>query len=192
MEAHRDRGLTRRRIGSYAKQKEQEPQAVPRPKLDSRGSKLVAPERTLAACDKLIARVVGVIGVVNMHEIADTFALSSGRLCTLYRIRRDMIPDYYLLSFPRDAGEPSPTDLSEMLVLGMTRAQSLARKRVGDPGAYSVLYSGYSARREQGWHVHIVLLTGRWKKAWLYLVLAGKNALQAVGLRRDDAPRFSR
>jgi len=129
---------------------------------------------------------------VNMHEIADTFGLSSGQSCTLYRIRRDMIPDYYLLSFPRDAGEPSPADLSEMLVLGMTRAQALARERVGDPGAYSVLYSGYSARREQGWHVHIVLLTGRWKKAWLYLVLAGKNALQAIGLRRDDAPRLAR
>jgi hypothetical protein len=61
-----------------------------------------------------------------MHEIADTFGLSSGLSCTLYRIRRDMIPDYYLLSFPRDAGEPSPADLSEMLVLGMTRAQALA------------------------------------------------------------------
>jgi hypothetical protein len=127
-----------------------------------------------------------------MHEIADTFALTSGQRCTLYRIRLDMIPDYYLLSFPKDAGEPSPSDLSEMLTLGMTRAQSLALNRVGDAGAYSILYSGYSARREQGWHVHIVLLTGRWKKAWLYLVLAGKNALQAMGLRRDDAPRLSR
>ena len=126
-----------------------------------------------------------------MHEVADTFALSSVQRCTLYRIRLDMIPDYYLLSFPKDAGEPSPFDLSEMLVLGMTRAQSLALDRVGDAGAYSILYSGYSARREQGWHVHIVLLTGRWKKAWLYLVLAGKNALQALGLRRDDAPRLS-
>jgi hypothetical protein len=121
------------------------------------------------------------LGVVDMHEIADSFALSSDRSCTLYQIRRDMIPDYYLLSFPRDAGEPSPLELSEMLVLGMSRAQSLARQRVGDPGAYSILYSGYSARREQGWHVHIVLLTGRWKKTWLYLVLAGKNALQAKG-----------
>ena len=63
-----------------------------------------------------------------MHEIADTFGLSSGQSCTLYRIRRDMIPDYYLLSFPRDAGEPSPADLSEMLVLGMTHAQALDRK----------------------------------------------------------------
>lgn len=125
-----------------------------------------------------------------MHEVVESFALSSGRQCTFYRIRRDMIPDYYLLTFPRDAGEPPPSDLAEMLSLGMSRAQALALARVGDPGAYSILYSGYSARREQGWHVHIVLLTGRWKKAWLYLVLASKNALQAVGLRRDDAPRF--
>jgi hypothetical protein len=127
-----------------------------------------------------------------MHEVADTFRLSSGRACTLYRIRRDMIPDYYLLAFPKNEGEPCPADLSEMLAFGMARAQALANDRIGDPGAYSVLYSGYSARREHGWHVHIVLLTGRWKKAWLYLVLAGKNALQALGLRRDDAPRFSR
>ena len=105
-----------------------------------------------------------------MHEVTDTFTLSSGQRCTLYRIRLDMIPDYYLLSFPRDSGEPSPADLSEMLVLGMARAQSLAKARVGDPEAYSVLYSGYSARREQGWHIHIVLLTGRWKKAWLPVV----------------------
>jgi hypothetical protein len=103
-----------------------------------------------------------------------------------------MIPDYYLLAFPKNEGEPCPADLSEMLAFGMARAQALANDRIGDPGAYSVLYSGNSARREQGWHVHIVILTGRWKKAWLYLVLAGKNALQALGLRRDDAPRFSR
>lgn len=127
-----------------------------------------------------------------MHEIVEKFALSSGRICTFYRIRRDMIPDYYLLTFPREEGEPPPIDLAEMLALGMARAQTLAHNRVGDSGAYSVLYSGYSARREHGWHVHIVLLTGRWRKAWLYLVLAGKNALQALGLRRDDAPRIAR
>ena len=125
-----------------------------------------------------------------MHKIAERFILSGGRACTLCRIQRDMIPDYYLLTFPRSGGEPPPADLAEMLVLGMTRAQQLARERVGDSGAYSILYSGYSARREDGWHIHIVLLTGRWRKAWLYLVLAGKNALQALGLRRDDAPRL--
>src|SRR5262245_10764989 len=121
-----------------------------------------------------------------MSEIVETFALSSGRQCALRRVRLQLIPDYYLLTFPREAGEPPPSDLAEMLTFGMARAQALALARVGDAGAYSILYSGYSgysARRAQGWHVHIVLLTGRWKKAWLYLVLASKNALQAVGLR---------
>jgi hypothetical protein len=32
---------------------------------------------------------------------------------------------------------------------------------------------------------------GRWRKAWLYLMLAGKNVLQALGLRRDDATRLT-
>ena len=59
---------------------------------------------------------------------------------------------------------------------------------LGDPEAFTVLHSGYSARREKGWHIHIVLLGNRWKKAWLYLVLAGKNMLQAAGLRKDDSP----
>jgi hypothetical protein len=70
--------------------------------------------------------------------------------------------------------------------------QTLLSARVGVADAYSILYSGYSARRERGWHIHIVLLSGRWRKAWLYVVLAGKNALQALGLRKDDAPRVAR
>lgn len=127
-----------------------------------------------------------------MHDVVNSFVLGSGRTCTLFRIRRDLIPDYYLLAFPRDEGEPAPADLAEMLTTGMTHAQSMAMTRIGDPGAYSILYSGYSARRERGWHIHIILLSGRWKKAWLYVVLAGKNALQALGLRKDDAPRVAR
>ena len=57
---------------------------------------------------------------------------------------------------------------------------------------FTILYSGYGARREKGWHVHIVLLGNRWRKAWLYLVLSAKNLLQAFGLRKDDAPRSLR
>ena len=76
-----------------------------------------------------------------------------------------------------------------MLTVGISQAQALATDLLGDPEAFTVLYSGYSARREKGWHVHIVLLGNRWRKAWLYAVLAGKNLLQALGLRKDDAPR---
>jgi hypothetical protein len=129
---------------------------------------------------------------VFQRDPAETIGLASGNTCTLLRIRNDFIPDYYLLTFPKAAGEPAPAELAEMLMIGMTRAQSLALNRIGDRGAFSVLYSGYSARREAGWHVHIVLLSGRWKKAWLYLVLASKNLLQALHLRKDDAPRMVR
>lgn len=115
--------------------------------------------------------------------------LSSGKTCCLIRIRRDLIPHYYVLAFPRSQGEPSPLEVTEMLLLGIEQAQILSLEVLGDREAFSVLYSGYSARREKGWHIHIVLLGNRWRKAWLYLVLCGKNLLQALHLRKDDAPR---
>ncbi|HEY2344610.1 MAG TPA: hypothetical protein VGH80_01865 [Xanthomonadaceae bacterium] len=118
--------------------------------------------------------------------------LSSGRRCELVRIRRDLIPNYYVLVFPLAQGQPSAEDVREMLTIGLVEAQRLAAEHTGDEQAYSILYSGYSARREKGWHVHIVLLGNRWKKAWLYFVLAGKNLLQGLGLRKDDAPRSLR
>lgn len=116
--------------------------------------------------------------------------LSTGRTCRLVRIRRDLIPNYYILAFPKDHGEPSSEEVTEMLELGIAHAQSLALRKLGDAEAFTILYSGYSARRESGWHVHIVLLGNRWRKAWLYTVLSGKNLLQAFGLRKDDAPRI--
>ena len=121
-----------------------------------------------------------------------TFTLASGRNCQLIRIKRDLIPYYYLLAFPLAQGQPDAEDIREMLVIGMARAERLAATHTGDPQAFTILYSGYSARREKGWHVHIVLLGNRWRKAWLYLVLCGKNVLQALGLRKDDAPKALR
>ena len=61
--------------------------------------------------------------------------LASGKLCKFIRIRRDLIPHYYILAFPKSQGDPSKEEVSEMITL---------------------LYSGYSARREKGWHIHIV------------------------------------
>jgi hypothetical protein len=122
----------------------------------------------------------------------DQQTLTSGRRCELIRIRRDLIPNYYVLIFPLAQGQPSADDVREMLSIGLVEAQRLAQEHTGDEQAFSILYSGYSARREKGWHVHIVLLGNRWKKAWLYFVLSGKNLLQAFGLRKDDAPRSLR
>ena len=120
------------------------------------------------------------------------FCLASVRSCQLVRIRIDLIRNYFLLAFPAGQGQPTAAEVTEMLTLGIDHAQALAGRLLGDPQAFTVLYSGYSARREKGWHVHIVLLGNRWRKAWLYWVLAGKNLAQALGLRRDDAPRAAR
>jgi len=116
--------------------------------------------------------------------------LDTGNTCKLLRIRRDLIPNYYLLAFPKSQGEPSAEEVSEMLTIGTFHAQTMAGELLGDAEAFTILYSGYSARREKGWHVHIVLLGNRWKKAWLYMILSGKNLVQALGLRKDDAPRL--
>jgi len=118
------------------------------------------------------------------------FKLTSGNKCKLLRIRNDLIPNYYLLAFHKSQGEPSPNEVTEMLIIGTTHAQSLPFELLDDAGAFTILYSGYSARREKGRHVHIVLLGNRWRKAWLYFILAGKNMAQALGLRKDDAPRL--
>ncbi|WP_413665803.1 hypothetical protein ACG1BZ_11735 [Microbulbifer sp. CNSA002] len=127
----------------------------------------------------------------NSSEDKANITLASGNNCRLIRVRRDLIPNYHLLVFPKSQGEPSKEEVSEMVSLGIEHARSIAESIVGDPEAYTLLYSGYSARREKGWHIHIVLLGNRWRKAWLYLVLAGKNILQATGFRKDDAPRIS-
>lgn len=115
-------------------------------------------------------------------------ALASGNICVLYQIRRDLIPNYYVLAFPKSQGQPSVAEVVEMMSTGTRYAQELAQQLLGDAEAFTMIYSGYSARREKGWHIHIILLGNRWRKAWLYWVLACKNLAQAVGLRRDDAP----
>ncbi len=127
---------------------------------------------------------------MNKNQVVDSFTLKSGSECQLLNIKNDLIPNYYLLCFPRKLGEPSDVDVTEMLTLGVQYAQKIASDKLGDKEAFSVLYSGYSARREKGWHVHIVLLGNRWRKAWLYSVLAMKNLLQAFGIRKDDAPKL--
>jgi hypothetical protein len=124
-------------------------------------------------------------------EIGSEFILASGKGCILHQVRRDLIPNYYVLAFPKSQGQPDFSEITEMLNLGVHYAQQLAHDILGDAEAFTILYSGYSARREKGWHVHIVLLGNRWRKAWLYFMLASKNLTQAFGLRKDDAPRLN-
>jgi len=121
----------------------------------------------------------------------EKITLKSGRSCELIKIQRDLIPNYYLVAFPKINGQPDSSEVTEMIEIGIGKAKEISKKLLGDEEAFTVLYSGYSSRREKGWHIHIVLLGNRWKKSWLYLVLTFKNLLQAFGFRKDDAPRLS-
>ncbi len=116
--------------------------------------------------------------------------LESGRNYELIEIKRGLIPNYYLLAFPKSQGEPTVAEVSEMVHLGITEAKRISLELLDDEEAFTILYSGYSARREKGWHIHIILLGNRWKKTWLYFVLSLKNLAQAFGLRKDDSPKL--
>jgi len=124
-------------------------------------------------------------------KIREKITLKSGRSCELIKIQRDLIPNYYLVAFPKINGQPDSSEVTEMIEIGIGKAKEISKKLLGDEEAFTVLYSGYSSRREKGWHIHIVLLGNRWKKSWLYLVLTFKNLLQALGFRKDDAPKLS-
>jgi len=124
-------------------------------------------------------------------KIREKITLKSGRSCELIKIQRDLIPNYYLVAFPKINGQPDSSEVTEMIEIGIGKAKEISKKLLGDEEAFTVLYSGYSSRREKGWYIHIVLLGNRWKKSWLYLVLTFKNLLQALGFRKDDAPRLS-
>ena len=124
-------------------------------------------------------------------KIREKITLKSGRSCELIKIQRDLIPNYYLVAFPKINGQPDSSEVTEMIEIDIGKAKEISKKLLGDEEAFTVLYSGYSSRREKGWYIHIVLLGNRWKKSWLYLVLTFKNLLQALGFRKDDAPKLS-
>lgn len=123
-------------------------------------------------------------------KLKESFSLKSGKTYEIIKIRKNLIPNYYLITFPKTQGQPDIADITEMLHAGIENAKVISKEVLGDEEAFTMLYSGYSSRREKGWHIHIVLLGNRWKKAWLYLILSFKNVLQAFGLRKDDAPRI--
>ena len=113
----------------------------------------------------------------------DSFLLSSGRVCRWESPRVFLLRHYLVLTFLQEQGEPTEAEEIEMLTHALSEARQFAEKLLKNPEAFVLVHSGRSSRRVRGWHIHIVLIASRWQKAWLYFVLAGKNILQAVGLR---------
>ena len=115
----------------------------------------------------------------------DPVLLVSGRMCRWECPQILLLRHYFVLTFPQEQGEPTTTEETEMIGNAIDQARHLAADLLKNPSAFVLIRSGESTRRVGGWHVHIVLVSSRWQKAWLYFVLSGKNILQAIGVRRD-------
>ena len=70
---------------------------------------------------------------------APKLTLTSGSFCQLVRMRNDMIPNDDLLVFLVSQGQPSSVEMTEMLHLGTSHAQSLAHEVFRDPEAFTIL-----------------------------------------------------
>jgi len=116
--------------------------------------------------------------------------LESGRTCTLLHVQTLWLKHYFILNCDGET-DPSLKEMDQMLVLALAEARRLASARMGDAGRYTLIFSGPGSRRRDGHHMHILLSSSRFEKAWLYVVLAGKNMLQALGLRHDKPYRVS-
>lgn len=111
--------------------------------------------------------------------------LRSGTECKVVRTAIPLLRDSYVVLYPAELGEPGDEERGELVGRAVSLGEQLAEDRLGDAGAFTVLLSGRSTRRSHGFHVHVVLVAGRWQKAWLHFVLAVKNVLQSLGVRRD-------
>lgn len=72
-----------------------------------------------------------------------------------------------------------------MFQQALRAGRALSLIHAGKPDAFLLIYSGHATRRAAGWHLHVLILQHRWEKAGLYLLLGGKNVLQAPVVRRD-------
>jgi hypothetical protein len=112
-------------------------------------------------------------------------ALSSGHEIELKQVESILLRCYYVLRCNDAAADLSESEVAELLDLASREGRRLSLMHAGDPRRYTLIFSGPLSRRRRGCHVHILVTASRWGKAWLYAVLAGKNLLQAAGLKAD-------
>lgn len=120
---------------------------------------------------------------MKMRPTDQPITLSSGRFCTLENPRIPFFASYRVLAWMQDQGEPTPDEQEELLAVALQEARKVATTYVGRSEGFTLIHSGRGSRRADRWHIHIVAVSSRWLKAWLYFVLCVKNVLQAMGLR---------
>mgnify|MGYP003366613520 CR=1 FL=1 len=101
------------------------------------------------------------------------------RSCVLVKYRLPLLPHCFILCHEpsEESPEPSPGALLEFFV---SEAERLAYESLGESQAVMRIPSGSSIRNTSNWHLHVFVVQHRWQKAWVYSVLALKNASLAL------------
>lgn len=102
------------------------------------------------------------------------------RQCLLVSYTLPGLPYCYVLCSEQELDYQTPAG-QELWRFFLAEAQRLAHEDVGDPNAFMLIHSGFSAAARRSFHLHVFVLRHRWQKAWLYGVLAVKNLTQVVG-----------
>ena len=83
------------------------------------------------------------------------------------------------------AGAPAERSDEVLLVRAYRAAQELARRELGDPGCFTLLFSGSRTRVRPESHVHVFLLPSVRAKRWLFVRMLAKPLLRLLRLHRE-------
>ena len=101
------------------------------------------------------------------------------RGCVLVRYRLPGLPHCYVMCHEPMA-EPGVAGRADLMAFFIGHASRLALDAVGDDQAFVLMHNGASIRKRANWHLHLFVVRRRWQKAWVYAILAVKNAVQAA------------
>lgn len=93
------------------------------------------------------------------------------RECFLVSYRLPLSPHCFVLCHePADPGHPS----IDLAVMGffMEQAHALSLAVTGNAHSFVVIHSGGFVRKRHNLHMHVFVIQRRWRKAWLYTLLA--------------------
>jgi len=106
--------------------------------------------------------------------------LSSGRACTLRARPLPLLPTYHVRFLASEDREPTSREEHEMFGLAHDAAARLGQRFFGDPGCYTIVFSGGKTRRRPWPHFHIVAVRGIAEKRRALLLLMVKRVLIAA------------
>ena len=80
----------------------------------------------------------------------------------------------HLVVRPATADDESESADERLLVQAHRAARELARRELGDPGCFTLLFSGSRTRCRSASHVHVFLLPSLRAKRWLFVRMLAK------------------